>query len=130
MLHMQSIECIRSLQQEEEYNGEECRKQVNASYKYKYLKWEFTMKVLKKGRSQRGWAKEHTCTGGGNGGGGCGAVLLVEESDLFRTESHALHETEAYVTFKCCECGVLTDTKQYPKGAHSLPYGKPLSERS
>ena len=89
------------------------------------------MKILKEGRPQRGWAKEFTCTGGGNGGGGCGAKLLVEEGDLFRTESHARDETTAYITFTCCACGVLTDIdqKHYRKGAYSLPYGGPNGER-
>lgn len=35
------------------------------------------MKVLEKGREQRGWSKECRCTGNGNGGGGCNALLLV-----------------------------------------------------
>lgn len=67
------------------------------------------MKVVKPGRPQRGWAKEFSCTGKGNGGGGCGATLLVEQSDLYKTYSHALHETETYVTFTCACCGVETD---------------------
>jgi hypothetical protein len=42
------------------------------------------MKVVKPGREQKGWSKQFKCTGNGNGGGGCGAVLLVEEGDLYR----------------------------------------------
>lgn len=67
------------------------------------------MKVLKPGRKQRGWSVETTCTGAGNDRGGCGAKLLVEEGDLFKTTSHARDETTTYITFKCSECGVLTD---------------------
>lgn len=67
------------------------------------------MKVLKKGRPQKGWSKEFECTGAGNRGGGCGALLLVSEWDLFHTQSSALHETTSYATFQCPECGVWTD---------------------
>lgn len=67
------------------------------------------MKVLRKGRQQSGWASEASCTGNGNGKGGCGARLLVEQSDLFITESHCRDETTRYVTFQCPECKVLTD---------------------
>ena len=80
------------------------------------------MKVIKKGRPQKGWAKECTCTGSGNGGGGCGAVLLVEEDDLFRTGRHYYDGTsDSYVTFACGECGVLTDINGYPPGPRDLP---------
>ncbi len=81
------------------------------------------MKVLKKGREQKGWAEELECTGDGNGGGGCGARLLVEEGDLLHTASHAGHETDHYVSFYCHECGVLTDTKAYPGDIHKLKKG-------
>lgn len=67
------------------------------------------MKVLKKGRPQKGWASEFECTGEGNDGGGCGAKLLVEQGDLFKTYSHARDETTEYVTFICSGCVVLTD---------------------
>lgn len=67
------------------------------------------MKVLKKGKPQKGWAKNYKCTGKGNKGGGCGALLRVEEDDLFLTFSHAGNETTTYIGFKCCDCGVLTD---------------------
>lgn len=70
----------------------------------------FVMKVLKKGREQKGWAKEYECTGVGNGMGGCGAVLLVEQDDLFRTcSSDYTGDCEYYTTFQCCECKILTD---------------------
>lgn len=48
------------------------------------------MKIIKEGRKQTGWSKELTCTGKGNGGGGCGAVLLVEQTDLYNTFSTRL----------------------------------------
>ena len=69
------------------------------------------MKVIKKGRKQKGWAKEFICTGEGNKDGGCGAEILVEEDDLFHTTSHCRDETDYFITFKCCECGVFTDIK-------------------
>jgi len=67
------------------------------------------MKVIEKGRPQKGWAKELNCTGGGNQGGGCGAKLLVEAGDLFETQSQCRDETDYFVTFRCPECSVLTD---------------------
>lgn len=67
------------------------------------------MKVLEKGRPQKGWAAEFTCNGEGNGHGGCGAKLLVEIGDVFETESSCRDESTYYVTFRCPECGVLTD---------------------
>jgi len=81
------------------------------------------MKVIKKGRPQKGWAKEFKCTGKGNEGGGCGATLLVEQTDLFQTASHSRDETDYYVTFECCECGVLTDVPEgvAPVSAGELP---------
>lgn len=73
------------------------------------------MKVVKKGRKQKGWAKEHDCTGNGNGRGGCGAKLLVEQDDVFMTESHHYDGShEYYHTFQCPECGVLTDIPLAP----------------
>jgi len=80
------------------------------------------MKVIEKGRKQKGWAKEHKCTGRGNGGGGCGAVLLVEEGDLYRTSNSYLDgSSDHYITFTCSECGVETDIEDYPHGPHRLP---------
>lgn len=67
------------------------------------------MKVIKPGREQKGWSKQFKCTGNGNGDGGCGAILLVEEGDLYRTERSFMAETDHYITFKCCACGVETD---------------------
>lgn len=71
------------------------------------------MKLMKQGRAQKGWAKEFVCTGAGNGGGGCNAILLVEQNDVFRTESHHYDgSSESYNTFKCMTCGVWTDIKE------------------
>ena len=81
------------------------------------------MKVLKPGRKQKGWSKEAVCTGTGNGDGGCGAKLLVEQADLFKTTSQARDETTTYVTFKCCECGVLTDLGERAWPPHHVVAG-------
>lgn len=72
------------------------------------------MKVIKAGRAQKGWAKEFTCTGAGNGNGGCNAVLLVEQDDVFGTESHHYDgSSEYYNTFKCVSCGIWTDIEEH-----------------
>lgn len=78
------------------------------------------MKVLKPGRKQNGWTTEAVCTGKGNGGGGCGATLLVEQPDLFRTVQCCKDETEYYITFRCSECGVKTDIEA-PFNPRKLP---------
>lgn len=70
------------------------------------------MKIIKPGRNQKGWAHEFTCTGAGNGNGGCGAILLVEQADLYQTSSSYMNETDYYVTFKCISCRVETDVDQ------------------
>ena len=68
------------------------------------------MKVIEKGRDQKGWSKEFVCTGNGNGGGGCGAKLLVEEGDLYHTYHHDHGGgTDTFTTFRCCQCNVQTD---------------------
>jgi len=72
------------------------------------------MKIIKPGRAQNGWAKECECTGAGNGNGGCGAILLVEERDLYKTYHHCKDETDTFITFKCSACGVETDIKDVP----------------
>lgn len=73
------------------------------------------MKVLKRGRDQKGWAIEAACTGEGYGNGGCGAKLLVEEEDL---HWHEYGDGEGGMTnciaFKCVECGVWTEIKDVP----------------
>lgn len=72
------------------------------------------MKILEPGRPQKGWTKECVCTGKGNWNGGCGAKLLVEETDLYQTSSSARDETEYYTTFMCEACGVETDIEATP----------------
>lgn len=80
------------------------------------------MKVISKGSGQKGWAVETLCTGAGNGNGGCGAKLLVEQGDLFQTSNTDIGgDTDYFATFKCPECGVLTDIKEYPGRASELP---------
>jgi len=73
------------------------------------------MKVLKKGREQKGWTKKVACTGKGNGGGGCGAKLLVSAEDLYKT-FHSSYDgcTEVFTTFACPLCGVETDIENAP----------------
>lgn len=72
------------------------------------------MRVLKTGRPQSGWAKELECTGKGNGGGGCGALLLVEQDDVFRTHNYCRDDHDVFNTFKCSQCNVLTDIGVVP----------------
>jgi hypothetical protein len=70
------------------------------------------MKVIKPGREQKCWAKRFTCTGKGNGGGGCGARLLVEQTDLYETHTSAMGEIgDRFTTFQCPQCKVQTDVK-------------------
>ena len=71
------------------------------------------MKVIEKGRAQKGWSKEYNCTGAGNGGGGCNALLLVEFGDIYKTFRHCYDETDTFYTFQCVSCGVETDIKDY-----------------
>lgn len=94
------------------------------------------MKVIKPGRPQKGWAKEFKCTGAGNGDGGCGAVLLVEQEDVFQTSSSVRDETDYYNTFECSECKVLTDIPQsvrlpfVPRPRRAQTYGGIYAEGS
>lgn len=77
------------------------------------------MKIIKKGRPQKSWAKQYMCTGNGNGNGGCGAVLLVEEGDLYHTSSsHYDGSTERYTTFRCPACRVQTDVADVPSSVN------------
>lgn len=77
------------------------------------------MKILKKGRPQKGWSKEYRCTGVGNGDGGCGALLLVEQGDIYLTHHYDYTGGhDVYNTFTCASCGVETDIKDY---LHFIP---------
>lgn len=68
------------------------------------------MKVLKKGRADRiGWKRELSCTGKGNNEKGCGALLQVEFSDLYKTYHSVRDEVDTFITFMCPECGTQTD---------------------
>ena len=85
------------------------------------------MKVIEKGRPQKGWAGEFKCTGKGNGMGGCGAKLLVEEGDLYHTHSsHYDGSNETYTTFRCPECSVQTDV-QVPSSVAVRAHEKPCT---
>lgn len=84
------------------------------------------MKVIKPGIEKKGWAAEFTCTGKGNGNGGCGAVLLVEYRDLYKTYSSCMGETESSVTFCCACCEVETDISYSGPNSHDIP-DKPRS---
>lgn len=67
------------------------------------------METTNSGTGQTGYSWDVTCTGEGNGGGGCDAELRVSQGDLFTTENKVRDETTRFVTFKCHDCGVLTD---------------------
>lgn len=76
------------------------------------------MKVLKKGNGQKGWAKEFKCTNFRNGDSGCGAKLLVEETDVKYTGSkHCYGDNypDYFYGFVCPECGNVTDFKDSDK---------------
>jgi hypothetical protein len=76
------------------------------------------MKVIEKGRPQKGWAKEFVCSGKGNKDGGCQAKLLVEFDDLFHTyHADMTGDRDMFLTFRCVDCGVLTDipSKEWPE---------------
>lgn len=81
------------------------------------------MEVLEKGEKQKGWAIKTRCTGKGNGGGGCTALLKVDQSDMFKTASSVMGEVTYYVTFRCCECGVMTDLQNSDRGPVVVPNG-------
>lgn len=72
------------------------------------------MKVVKKGKKQSCSVGKFKCTGKGNNGGGCGAVLLVSQTDLYKTSSQCYGDTlpEYFITFCCPECGVETDVEE------------------
>ena len=80
------------------------------------------MKIIKKGREQKGWSREIKCSGNGNGGGGCGSLLLVSEYDMYLMHSyHYDGSHEVYTTFMCPGCGVETDIGHRDTPSRSLP---------
>ena len=79
------------------------------------------MKTLKPGRDQKGWATQFTCTGKGNKDGGCGAELLVEQDDLFKSQHTDYgNDTTHYLSFNCHCCGVMTDIPQTKWPSHAI----------
>lgn len=67
------------------------------------------MVVLKEGK---GYIQEVTCNGQGNGGVGCGALLGINENDVYVTISCDYGGGKDYFyTIKCPCCGVETDIK-------------------
>lgn len=70
------------------------------------------MKVLKEGNGQKSWSTEQVCTGEGNFSGGCGAILLVEFTDLYKTHRYCRDDHDVFITFKCPCCSVETDLKK------------------
>lgn len=86
------------------------------------------MKILSKGRAQKGWAQKYRCTGAGNGGGGCRARLLVEEGDLFETTSSAMGEVTYHASFECPSCGVRTDIPWADVPGHVVLRPRPRSQ--
>lgn len=78
------------------------------------------MKVVKPGA---GWSIEATCTGKGWNDGGCGAELLVEKDDLFRsTVSQMGRDTCSHVLFRCCQCGVRTSLGNSDDAVIKVPW--------
>lgn len=70
------------------------------------------MKIIKKGRKQKGWSKEFACTGKGYGNGGCGAILLVSKFDLYEVRSYDYtgdYSTHAVFTCPCCLVETIVD---------------------
>lgn len=83
------------------------------------------MKTVKEGRKQGGWAQNFECKGDG---GGCGAILLVSQTDLYKTDRYPydVESSEYLITFCCPECGVET----YVEGVSVEPFGKKPSEKA
>lgn len=83
------------------------------------------MKVIKSGTGQKGWAKEFACKGYRRNSDGCGALLLVEEDDLFRVylDGDYTETGPPSPAFKCPECGQNTDIPdhRYSGNTRDLP---------
>lgn len=84
------------------------------------------MKVLRSWKSGTPtWSTTIVCTGLGGSKNGCGALLFVEQSDLFVTAHSGLVHDEAinYVTVECCECEATTDIGMLSEiPLENLPY--------
>lgn len=80
------------------------------------------MKVLKPGRLQLGWAQDLSCSVAG----GCGAVLLVEQSDLFYRPCS--DDYDAGLLFDCICCGMRN--KLDKKTAETVPQWHKLRTES
>jgi hypothetical protein len=79
------------------------------------------MKVLKPGVSVE-WSAELTCVGSGLVGSGCGAVLLVERTDLLRvpvTYYSCGQPSSWAAAFFCCVCGSRTNVHVVPAAVAS-----------
>lgn len=79
------------------------------------------------------WSMEVVCSGKGNarkngekGVVPCGSTLEVDLNDIFAETYRSYDETETYFTFKCCECGSLTDIpeKEIPAEVRSYLIAK------
>ena len=72
------------------------------------------MKILKPGKN----FMTDACTGKGNGGKGCGAKLEFERNDLryYGARDYPWRYQPACVSFRCPQCGVVTDLaeKKWP----------------
>jgi hypothetical protein len=73
------------------------------------------MRLLTKGREQKGWAAPMVCIV--DDAGGCGAELLVEEADItcVMQRDYTGSSEGYYCWFECTECGCETDcTEELP----------------
>jgi hypothetical protein len=80
------------------------------------------MKVLKPGPTEPvAWSAELTCTGSGLVGSGCGAVLLVEQTDLLRIPvTYDWSGPSSWSpAFFCCVCGARTNVHVVPDAVAS-----------
>lgn len=75
------------------------------------------MKILEKGKP---WQMEVICSGQGNNNHGCGAKLLIEKEDLYRTTSYCRDESTDYITFRCPVCNCETDVYDIPFMPHQI----------
>ena len=83
------------------------------------------MKVLKKGTQSPDFSVEVTCKGNRISNSGCGALLLVEQADIYLAEygSGMDDYTEVLYVFTCPECGKenALDKAKQPDGRLDFP---------